>query len=1253
MRVADVIDLQSNRFCHWWLTGLVLLAGLGRLTADAQKVPDGFKAELLYAAPEIEHPSVVTCDDEGNLFVGEDPMDMRGPATEEFDRVLFIKFDAAGQPVRKTVFCDKLSAVFGLCWLDGALYVMHAPHYTMFRDTDGDGVADERKDLADGFGPAAGIFGFNDHIVTGTRLGLDGYVYVSVGDKGIQKATGADGSTITLEGGGVVRMFPDGTRLEVVTSGTRNHLDVAMDSLDNIFTYDNTDDGLGWWTRFTHQIPTGYYGYPYDYHPHPDRHLPRISEHGGGSPVGAAVYREAAWPEQYRDSPFHCEWGKRKIQRFAVSKHGATFDAKIEDFMTPEEGSEFRPQDLCFSPDGKFMYVADWNFGGWMKPDRVGRLYRVSYVGSDVQPEPPRGANSDPPERQLAALAHPAHAERIRAQRVLGSNSANRDALEKVVCDAAAGPRAKVHAIWSLYQLSLPPSQGICANSIAKGLADENADVRGQAARALGELYAIRQPQVDADGYRQWPGAIVSKLADPDAGVRLRAAIAVGQSHRSAPAELFAALADDDDFVRFAVVQALRRIGDWQLAAAYLDSTYERIRTGVLLALTTQYTDAAVTELAAASERAREPAVRAAAISALAEVHLQADPYTTGWWGTQPARSEPARPKKNAWSGTAAVAKAIRTGLDQQDPIVRAAAVRAVRDTKDAESIEAVQRILSAAEPDEVVLSAIATLSALKVAACADSCAEIAGDAQRADALRQAAVEALGALQLEQSIAPLVALVANDSTPSSVMAKCFAALAALKGDAAREALARRLASGPAPLRVQAIEVFAELAGLEGGSTIAAQLADQDPTVREAAIRALGSIGHRESVPAIIALTGDPAYRFVAIAALANIPDPRALGAYLEGVAEKSPELREQSRRALAAIRDKIGDDLVELERRQELSSAARRELKAIYSEPSLVREWQMAGAWPKEYRPEFDSNSAPQLDQPVEAQGKPRKWRQITLAPDEDRFNLLGKMKPTDNAWCVGYTAIESDCAETSELQFGSDDQLTVWFNGAQVYEHRDSRGWGADQARVPVELKAGTNHLWVLVGNDGGPWEFSVRIRRDDPKFAFLNAALPDRPGPEAYREFAMSRPGDALRGRKLFEDKQGVGCIKCHAVGGKGATIGPDLLSVGTKYPRDELIRSVLEPSNRILSGYQVTVVITDDGRTHQGIIKRETPDAIELVDAEGKTITLAVDAISERETANVSMMPNGLKDGLSLEDFADVVGYLESLKQDAGGN
>ena len=124
----------------------VALSCLSQNISHAQKcLAPGFKVELLYGVPDIEHPSVLACDDEGNLFVGEDPMDMRGPATKEFDRVLRIEFDADGKPKRKTVFCENLGAVFGLIWRDGALYVMHAPHYSVFRDTNGDGVADPKS----------------------------------------------------------------------------------------------------------------------------------------------------------------------------------------------------------------------------------------------------------------------------------------------------------------------------------------------------------------------------------------------------------------------------------------------------------------------------------------------------------------------------------------------------------------------------------------------------------------------------------------------------------------------------------------------------------------------------------------------------------------------------------------------------------------------------------------------------------------------------------------------------------------------------------------------------------------------------------------------------------------------------------------------------------------------------------------------------------------------------------------------------
>ncbi len=122
----------------------------------------------------------------------------------------------------------------------------------------------------------------------------------------------------------------------------------------------------------------------------------------------------------------------------------------------------------------------------------------------------------------------------------------------------------------------------------------------------------------------------------------------------------------------------------------------------------------------------------------------------------------------------------------------------------------------------------------------------------------------------------------------------------------------------------------------------------------------------------------------------------------------------------------------------------------------------------------------------------------------------------------------------------------------------------------------------------------------------------------------------------------------MKCHSVGKDGtSTIGPNLLAVGAKYQREELIRSVLEPSNRVLSGYEQTIIETDDGEMLSGLVKSETDTEIELVDANAKAVKIAKKKVASQRKSNLSMMPNGLEKGLSLKDFADVVAYLEGLK------
>lgn len=1189
---------------------VLALALIHAVPAHAQKVlHEGFRVELLYQVPDIEHPSVVACDDEGNLFIGEDPMDMRGPTTKHIDRIIYVRFDKQTGKMTKTVFAENLSAVFGMIWRDGALYVMHAPLYSVFRDTNGDGVADERKDLATGFGPDAGVYGFNDHIVTGTRLGIDNRVYISVGDKGIPKATGADGSTVTLEGGGVVRMKLDGTELENFTSGTRNHLDVALDPLDNIFTYDNTDDGLGWWTRFTHHVPTGYYGYPYDYHPHPERHLPRISEHQGGSPVGAACYNEAAWPEKYRGAAFHCEWGKAKVQVFFPKRSGATFEATMEDFIVKDGPEEFRPLDLCFSPDGKHMYLADWNFGGWTNSKVCGRVFRITYVGGDVKAEPPRATNNEDVAAQLKSLAHPAQSERLRAQHRLAQVGAPAvEPLALLLKDANSDKWARIHAIWAQNEM-LDQQQALMpevewARIVVE---DADADVRAQAARALG----LRRAKLSVD-------SLVRALADTDAAVRMHAAVALGRigDAKAAPA-LYASLNDADVFARHTRIQALRAIGEWKSARAYWQHANPEIRLGTILAMTGEYHPDAVAELVAAATSAAEVETRTAALSALAEVHRKADPYTKGWWGTQPARGKPARSKIHAWAGTELVLTTLRDALRSDQEPLRGVAVKALSEMKDAKAV-----------PIAI---------------------EMATDEKLPMTLRSDALSLLVAAGASQTSDVVTKMLASPATPEMLVLGALHVAEQQKLVATAPAVTQRLGDQSAGIQAGALRALAALQGDAASPQVIAAIKSPQAAFQRAGVVVAGQFGLKETIPALIEAASNPQLEQDVIAALSTMPDRRALGLYLQGVTSKNNTVRDAARQAITTLQASIGDEIVARHQRNELSPEMRRELQAIFAAPTVVRDWQLIGGWNQDHgEPKFDATVPPQTKEPIEIGNRKVTWKAIKSNDPAGKVSPAQHVSPDGNVWSLAYATIESPLDHQAEFLLGSDDQAVLWINGQRIFQFTGNRGWTAGQDKGQVMLKKGTNHIYFLCGNSSGPWDFSLALRMHNPQFAFLVENVPPALDVGVYRDFALKNAGDAQRGQKLFADLQGIGCIKCHAVKGEGAKIGPDLLGIGTKYPREELIRSVLEPSNRVAESYMITSIVTDAGQVLSGIVQSENETELELVDAAGKVLKIQKDSIEDRQKTSVSLMPNGLKDGMSLADFADVIAYLESLKQ-----
>jgi len=149
----------------------------------------------------------------------------------------------------------------------------------------------------------------------------------------------------------------------------------------------------------------------------------------------------------------------------------------------------------------------------------------------------------------------------------------------------------------------------------------------------------------------------------------------------------------------------------------------------------------------------------------------------------------------------------------------------------------------------------------------------------------------------------------------------------------------------------------------------------------------------------------------------------------------------------------------------------------------------------------------------------------------------------------------------------------------------------------------------------------------------------------PELEVLFAeIKEKGDPGRGEAIYR-KAELNCLKCHAVAGAGGQVGPDMTSIGASAQVDYLVESLLQPNSKVKEGYNSVVVTTDDDRVFAGIKIRDTAEVLVLRDAEDKEI-----AISKKDKPLVkpgrSLMPDGLTDQLTRQEFVDLVRFLSEL-------
>jgi putative heme-binding domain-containing protein len=136
----------------------------------------------------------------------------------------------------------------------------------------------------------------------------------------------------------------------------------------------------------------------------------------------------------------------------------------------------------------------------------------------------------------------------------------------------------------------------------------------------------------------------------------------------------------------------------------------------------------------------------------------------------------------------------------------------------------------------------------------------------------------------------------------------------------------------------------------------------------------------------------------------------------------------------------------------------------------------------------------------------------------------------------------------------------------------------------------------------------------------------------------------GNPARGETIFRRKE-LQCLACHAIGGAGGQVGPDLTSIGASAQVDYLVDSLLLPNKAIKEGFNALRIVTAEDKVYLGIKVREANGLLVLRTADDKEITIPIKDIAERTDAK-SLMPEGLTDTLTKEEFADLVRFLAEM-------
>ena len=896
-----IITISFMLFSAFWLVGAAepvdksyrpRVAAASDEPAKAikrMKLPQGVEAKVWAAEPLLANPVAFSFDEKGRCYVAEtfrlhagvtdnrghmywldDDLASRTVADRvamyrkhlkdrfktyesEHDRVRLLE-DTKGKGAadKASVFADGFHRAAdgigaGLLARKGNVYYTCIPDLWLFRDTDGDGKADVRRSLATGFGIHVAFLGHDMH---GLRMGPDGLLYFSIGDRGLNVKTKEGGHLFYPDTGAVLRCEPDGSHLEVVHIGLRNPQELAFDARGDLFTVDNNSDtgdrarlvsiseggDSGWRTGYQYGSALSNRG-PWNaekiWHlPNPEQPayvVPPLA-HITAGPSGLCYnYGATALPERYADHFFICDFhgssGGSGVFSFAVKPKGASFEVS--------DGHQFiwsvLATDCDFGPDGAF-YLSDW-VDGWGLTGK-GRIYRFADaeaakkpILSEVKKLLAEGFESRSTAECVKLLGHADLRIRQEAQFTLAERGPSSIAPLAKAAKEEKNQLARLHAIWGLGQLGRRGEK--VQEPLQPLLADADAEVRRQAVRAFGWIK-------NAEGHD-----LVALLHDAEPRVRYQAALSLGRSNvhwsnadvKDAWDELVKLLednADRDAYLRQAATKAMARYPDEKLSEASKHPS-ATVRLAAVLALRQRCSSAVSAFLDDADPRIVVEAARV--------IHDVLEPNDG-----KPLAERLTKPNMPPTFVLRALHAHFRLGSSENAAALAAYAARP--DAPEMMRVEALKLLGQWAKPPrrDQVTGLTQNLPPREVKIAAEAIQRsLGGIFAGPNAVRQQAAKVAAALGIKEVAPLLLTLAADDSRPPIARVEALQALESLHDANLEKAMRSALKDADARVRSEGRRLLSHLHPVEAFAELERALTRGQTVERQQAFAVLGDM----------------------------------------------------------------------------------------------------------------------------------------------------------------------------------------------------------------------------------------------------------------------------------------------------------------------------------------------------------------------------------------------------------------------------